>query len=143
MAGKADFSEAEWKTLQKGVTGAGMLVATSDRGFFDTFKEAGALVKHLAAARKETDSELVREAAETKGTGFGFTDSPAEVEKETLDALRSSVTLLETKAPDELEAYRGFVLGVAKSVSKAAGGGNEPESAAIAKIGEALGTPTS
>ena len=44
MAGKTDFSEAEWKTLQKSVTGAGMLVASSDRGFFDTFKEAGALV---------------------------------------------------------------------------------------------------
>jgi hypothetical protein len=142
MAGKADFSEAEWKTLQKGVTGAGMLVATSDRGFFDTFKEAGALVKHLAAARKETDSELVREAAETKGTGFGFTDSPQEIEAETLDALRSTVAVLSTKAPDELDAYRGFVLGVARSVSDAAGGGDEPEAGAIAKIGEALGTPS-
>ena len=142
MAGKADFTETEWETLQKSVTGAGMLVASSDRGFFDTFKEAGALVKHLAAARKETDSQLVREAAETKGTGFGFTDSSQEVEQETLDAVRSTVALLETKAPDELEAYRGFVLGVAHSVSDAAGGGEAPEAAAIAKIGEALGTPT-
>jgi hypothetical protein len=141
MAGKADFTETEWETLQKGVTGAGMLVASSDRGFFDTFKEAGALVKHLAAARKETDSQLVRDAAETKGTGFGFTDSSKEVEQETLDALRSTVALLATKAPDELEAYRSFVLGVAHSVSGAAGGGEEPEAGAIAKIGEALGTP--
>jgi hypothetical protein len=139
MAGKSDFSEAEWKTLQKGVTGAGMLVATSDRSFFDSFKEAGALAEHLAAARRETDSQLVREAAETKGTGFGFTDSPQEVEAETLDALRSTVTLLSAKAPDELDAYRGFVLVVARSVSEAAGGGDAPEAAAIAKIGEALG----
>jgi hypothetical protein len=142
MAGKSDFSEAEWKTLQKGVTGAGTLVATSDRGFFDTFKEAGALAKHLAAARSDTDSELVREAAEAKGLGFGFTDSPKEIEAETLDALRSTVTLLSTKAPEELEAYRAFVLGVARSVSEAAGGGDAPESAAIAKISEALGAPT-
>jgi hypothetical protein len=139
MAGKADFTEAEWETLQKGVTGAGMLVATSDRGFFDTFKEAGALVKHLAAARRDTDSPLVREAAETRGTGFGFTDSPKEVEAETLDALRATVTLLETKAPDEIDAYRDFVLGVARSVSEAAGGGDAQEAAAVAKIGEALG----
>ena len=103
-----------------------MLVATSDRGFFDTFKEAGALVKHLAAARKETDSELIREAAETKGTGFGFTDSPKEIEAETLDALRSTVTVLSTKAPDELDAYRGFVLGVARSVSDAPAAARSP-----------------
>ncbi len=141
MAGKSAFTEAEWETLQKGVTGAGMLVATSDRGFFDTFKEAGALVKHLSAARKETDSELVREAAETKGTGFGFTDSHQEIEAETLDALRSTVAVLETKAPDELDAYRGFVLGVARSVSESAGGGDTAETAAIGKIGEALGAP--
>jgi hypothetical protein len=140
MAGKSDFTEAEWKTLQKGVTGAGMLVASSDRGFFDTFKEANALVKHLAAARRDTDSPLVREAAETKGTGFGVTDSTPEVEAETLDALRSTVALLEAKAPDELEAYRSFVLGVARSVSGAAGGGDAVEAAAITKIGEALGT---
>jgi hypothetical protein len=142
MAGKADFTETEWKTLQKGVTGAGMLVASADRGFFDTFKEAGALVKHLSAARRDTDSPLVREAAETKGTGFGVTDSTPEVEAETLEALRSTVALLESKAPDELEAYRAFVLGVARSVSSAAGGGDASEAGAIAKIGEALGTPS-
>jgi hypothetical protein len=142
MAGKSDFSEAEWKTLQKGVTGAGLLVATSDRSFFDSFKEAGALAKHLAAARRDTASELVREAAESRGTGFGFTDSPQEVEAETLDALRSTVTLLTAKAPDELEAYRAFVLDIARSVSEAAGGGDTAESEAIAKIGEALGAPT-
>jgi hypothetical protein len=141
MAGKADFTEAEWETLQKSVTGAGMLVASSDRGFFDTFKEAGTLVKHLAAARRDSDSPLVREAAETKGTGFGVLDSSQELEAETLDALRSTVALLETKAPDELEAYRGFVLGVARSVSDAAGGGDAPEAAAIAKIGDALQAP--
>jgi hypothetical protein len=142
MAGKSDFSEAEWKTLQKGVTGAGLLVATSDRSFFDSFKEAGALAKHLAAARRDTASELVREAAESRGTGFGFTDSPQEVEAETLDALRSTVTLLTAKAPDELEVYRAFVLDIARSVSEAAGGGDTAESEAIAKIGEALGAPT-
>ena len=141
MAGKADFTEAEWKTLQKGVTGAGMLVATSDRSFFDSFKEAGALAKHLAAAHRDSASQLVREATATKGTGFGFTDSPQEVETETLDALRSTVTLLQAKAPDEVDAYRGVVLDVAQSVSDAAGGGEEAESAVIAKLREAVGAP--
>jgi hypothetical protein len=30
MATKADFTEDEWHALQKGVTGAGMLVSVSD-----------------------------------------------------------------------------------------------------------------
>jgi tellurite resistance protein len=139
VAGKADFTESEWDELQKGVTGAGMLVALSDRGFFDTFKEAGALTKHLAAARQATDSQLVREVAEVRGTGFGLTTSSQKVEAETVEALRSTVTLLATKAPDELDAYREFVLGVARSVSEAAGGGDASESEAIATIADALG----
>ena len=46
------LSETEIETLRKGATGAGMLVAVSDRGFFDNFKEAGAMAKHLAAAKR-------------------------------------------------------------------------------------------
>jgi len=52
MAGKADFTDQEWETLQKGVTGAGLLVAVSDRSFFDTFGEATTMAKHLAAGRE-------------------------------------------------------------------------------------------
>src|SRR4029450_6054341 len=115
MAGKADFTEEEWKALQKGLPGAGILVATSDRSFFDSFKEAGALAKHLAAARRNSTSQLVREASETKGTGLSLRDSPQEVETETLDALRSTVSLLQTKAPGEVDAYRTFVRGGAQS----------------------------
>ena len=82
------LSETEIETLRKGAMGAGLLVAVSDRGFFDTFKEAGALAKHLAAARGNSESPLVRRLAEGRA-GFGLTSSPAEIESETLDALRS------------------------------------------------------
>ena len=138
MAGKADFTEQEWETLHKGVTGAGLLVSVSDRGFFDSFKEAGALAKHLAGARKDSSSQLVRELAETRGTGFGVRSSPAEIESETLEALRSAVATLESKAPDEVEAYKSFVLDVAQSVAEAADGGSEAEGAVVEKIRSAL-----
>jgi hypothetical protein len=141
MAGKADFTEQEWETLHKGVTGAGLLVSVSDRGFFDSFKEAGALAKHLAGARKDSSSQLVRELAETRGTGFGVTSSPTEIESETLEALRSAVATLESKAPDEVEAYKSFVLDVAQSVAEAAEGGSETERAVVEKIRSALGGP--
>ena len=139
MATKADFTEAEWDNLHKGATGSGMLVSLSDRGFTDTFKESSALAKHLAAARTNSTSLLVRDIAATHGTGFGVTSKPAAVESGTMDALRASVATLQAKAPDELEAYRAFVLELAEAVSAAAKGGDEAEAAAIAKIREALG----
>lgn len=139
MATKADFTEQEWDSLHKGVTGAGLLVSLSDRGFFDTFKEAGALAKHLVQARQGNSSELVREIASVHGAGFGLTSSPDKVETETMAALQDAKTALESKAPDELEAYRQFVLDVAQSVADAAGGGEAPESAAIEKVRAALG----
>ena len=50
MAAKTDFTAEEWDALQKGVTGAGMLVSLADPGFFDNFKEVGALTKYLSEA---------------------------------------------------------------------------------------------
>ena len=139
MTTKTDFTEQEWEALQKGVTGAGFLVAVSDRSFFDSFKEAGALARHLAEARQASSSELVRELAGARGTGFGLTASPQEIETETLAALREAKETLEARAPDELDAYRGFVLEVAESVGSAAGGGETAESGALEKIRSALG----
>jgi hypothetical protein len=139
MATKADFTEQEWESLQKGVTGAGLLVSLSDRSFFDTFKEAGALAKHIAQAKQNSPSELVRELADIQGTAFGLTSSPDEVENQTLEALRSAKTTLESKAPEELGSYREFVVEVARSVGEAAGGGESAEADAVEKIRSALG----
>ena len=139
MAKKSDFTEQEWEALQKGVVGSGLLVSLSDRSFFDTFKEAGALGKHVAQAKQNNSSELVRELADVRGSGFGLTSSPEKVEQETLQALESAKATLETKAPDELEAYRQFVVEVAQSVSDAAGGGDAAESGAVEKVRSAVG----
>jgi hypothetical protein len=138
MATKADFTEEEWKTLQKGVTGAGILVSAGDRDFTDSFGEVGALAKYLGAQR-ESESQFIRELASVRGSGFGFTDSAQEVEEETLAALRSASATLAAKAPDEAVAYRQLVLAVAESVAEAKGGVKPGESAAIERITEALG----
>jgi hypothetical protein len=140
MTGKTDYSEEEWETLQRGVTGAGLLVSVSDRGFFDTFKEAGALAKHVNEAREGHGSELVREVSQMKGSGFGLTASPTEVERETIDALGSAVEILREKAPDELDDYQSFVLDVAESVAQAAKGVAPGETGAIEKIRTAMGS---
>ncbi len=138
MAGKADFTEDEWKDLQQGVTGAGLLVAAAHRDFTDSFGEASTVAKELAAHR-ESESQLVRELSGTRGTGFGLVASPKEVVEETINALGASVTVLGAKAPDELEAYRAFVLDVATAAAEAKGGVKDEETAAIEKITAALG----
>jgi hypothetical protein len=140
MTEKSDFTEQEWEALRKGVTGAGLLVSTSDRGFFDTFKEAGALAKHLAGARQNSSSAVVRELAQERGTGFGLGSSPDELERETLESLRTAVSVLESKAPDDVDEYRRFVLEVAQSVADAAGGGETAETAELERIRSALGS---
>ena len=101
MATKADFTEDEWETMRKGVTGAGMLVSIGDRDFTDTFGEVGALAKRLSEERKEGHSQLMRELAAGRPSGFGLTASPEEVEAQTLEALRSATAILAAKAPDE------------------------------------------
>jgi hypothetical protein len=137
MATKSDFTDQEWEALQKGVVGAGLLVSLSDRGFFDTFKEAGALGKYLATA-KQSQSELIRELGNVHGTGFGLTSSPEKVEQETVSALHTAKGALEAKAPEDLQPYRDLVVEVAQSVAQAAPGGEAAESGAIQKVRSAV-----
>ena len=135
---RSDFTDDEWKAMQKGVTGAGVLVSVEDRDFTDSFGEATALAKHLAAQRETNESPLLRELAGVRGTGFGITDSLAEIESGTLESLRAAVAALTAKAPDELAPYRELVLGTAEAVAEAKGGVSDAEAAAIEKIRGAL-----
>src|SRR5215211_4940132 len=139
MATKTDFTEPEWVALQKGITGSGLLVSLSDRDLSDTFGEVGAMGKYLSGQQVSGSSELIRELAKARGTGFGLTTSPDRVRTETMEALRSSVATLQAKAPTELEPYRQLVLGVAQAVAAAKGGEAPGEQAMIAQIREGLG----
>lgn len=142
MGAKSNFTEQEWESMHKGVTGAGLLMSVSDRSFFDSFKEAGALARHVGGARQSSESELVRELASERGTGFGLASSPQEVEEETLQALRQSMATIREKAPDDEDAYRTLVLEVAESVAAAAGGGDTAEGETLEKIRAAVNGET-
>jgi len=98
-----------------------------------------AIAKHLNDARQHSDSLLVRDLAAEHGTGFSVRSHPDEIESKTLGYLRSSVTLLQTKAPDDLDDYRILVMDVAESVAAAAKGGDEAEAAEVEKIRQAVG----
>jgi hypothetical protein len=138
MATRADFTDEEWKTMQSGITGAGMYVSTVDPGFFDTFKEANALAHHLQAAHEKSDSALIRELAKGHEKPFGATSSPAEVEQTTVTAIQRSLALLGEKSPEDVEAYRAAVLDVAQGVAEAAKGVSPQENEALHRIRSAL-----
>ena len=115
------FDDSEIETLRIGAMGAGLLVTVSDRSFFDTFKEAGALAKHVAAAHEKSDSELVRRVAQGHSTGFGVTTPIDEVESRTLEALGSSVQFLQAEG-----ARRAGRLPGVRARPGAVGGGGCP-----------------
>jgi hypothetical protein len=139
MATKADFTDDEWKAMESGITGAGMFVASVDRGFFDNFKEASALAKHLSAAHEKSESPLIRELASGHDRPFGMTASPAEIEQSTVEALQQGVAALQAKSPADLPAYKALVLDVAESVAAAAKDVSAQENQAIEHIRAALG----
>jgi len=140
MATRTDFTDQEWKAMQSGVTGAGMYVALVDRGFFDNFKEANALARHLRDAHDKSDSALIRELASGHERPFGATASPEEVEQSTVTAIQQGVAALEAKSPDDLPAYKALVMDVAESVAAAAKGVSQQENQALDHVRSALGT---
>jgi hypothetical protein len=140
MATRADFTDEEWKAMQEGIAGAGMYVATVDRGFFDSFKEASALAHHLREAHEHSDSVLIRDLATGHERPFGMTSSPAEIEQSTVATLQQAVAVLEAKSPEDLPAYRKLVVEVAESVAEAAKGVSAQENQALHQIRAALGS---
>jgi hypothetical protein len=140
MVTKADFTKDEWDTLERALTGTGMLVSVADPGVMDSFGESSALAKYLASQRAAGATELMRELGGTRGTGFGLTTNADEVRAGTILALQSAVAILTAKAPDELGPYRQMVVGAATAVAEAKKGVSPPEDAVISAVKDALGT---
>ena len=138
MATRTDFTDEEWVALQRGATGSAMLVSMSDRDFTDTFGEVGAMSKYMAEHQVSAPSELVREIAKVKGSGFGLTTPPDMLRVQTMDALKVAQAALAEKSPADVEPYRELVLGVAEVVARAKGGRSTTESVMIAEIRQAL-----
>ena len=120
MTGKSAFTEEEWEAVQEGPPIAGMLVVTAESG--GTFRESFALAKAYAEARQQHgESELLDEIVSQKPQfdrhKYG---SQEQLQQGGLDRLREAVSLLESKGtPEDVDAYRGFVLALAQRVAAA------------------------
>jgi hypothetical protein len=119
VAAKTDFSAEEWKQLVEAPTVAGMIVLTAAGG--GTFKETFALARAYTDARQQHGaSQLLDElVAEKPGFDRHRYRSPQELHDEGLQHLGQTGDLLRARAPEDLPAYREFVLGVATKVAAA------------------------
>jgi len=141
MATKTDFSEEQWQTLIYSVQDAMAFVAFSNGAhFWESMKEATATGKYITAQAKSSPSTLVRDLAMggSMKRDKKLTAEPAAMEAEVTRVLAEASKSVADVAPDELAAYKAFILGVADAAAEASGGVDDSEQAAIDKIKAAL-----
>ena len=143
MTGSADFTAEAWDTVLHGPTTAGLIVITAQRG--GTFRETLAMTRSYVEARKEPgQSELIDEIVAAKpALDHTRYRSPEDLRDAGLRHLREAIALLEQQAtPDEVEAYRAFVLDLAERVANAhrehGTSVSEAEQAALAAVTEVV-----
>ena len=144
MTGKSAFTEEEWQAVLEAPSIAGMLVLTAESG--GSFRESFALAKAYAEARQQHgEGELLDEIVSAKPQfdrhRYGTKEA---LEGQGPQRLQEAVAALESKAtPEEVEAYRGFVVSTARRVAEAHKEHGEQigpaEEAALERIGESLG----
>jgi hypothetical protein len=141
MATKTDLTPAEWQTLRWAVTDTMMYLSMADPGFWDMFKEANAAAHYIAAAKQTSGSELVRQlAADIKATrDKEVSGNPADVSGEVVARVSEAVSIVSGKAPEDLEGFKAFIIGVARATAEAAKGTGPTEAQAISKLEAALG----
>jgi len=144
MTTKADFSEEEWSTVLEGPPSAGLIVITAAKG--GMIRETWAMSKAYAEARRQHGASELLDAVVAAKPEMDHTryHTPEELHEHGLQHIRDAVGLLGTKAtPEELDAYRRFVLAVADKVAAAHKEGgtavSPAETQAVASITEALG----
>lgn len=120
MTTKADFTSEEWETIVEAPTLAAMMVITASGG--GTIRETFAFARAWADARAHHGpSELLDAlAAEKPKLDRGKFGSTEELRAKGEEELVAVAALLAQKAtPEELDAYRGFVLAAAERVAAA------------------------
>jgi hypothetical protein len=118
MATKEDFSPEEWEAISDGPVYAGMMIITASRG--GSFRETFSMSKTWAEARqRQGESELLDAVVAEKPKLEDKPGSAIELHNAGIQMLQQAVQSIEAKSPDELDAYRSFVTGLAQRVAEA------------------------
>lgn len=150
MVDKSQFSADEWERVKDAPAVAGVMVVTAQRG--GTLREAMEMARAWTEARGGAGGsalldELVASPPAIDPQRFS---SPDELRTRAPQMLRDAVSTLEAKAdPDEVEAYKQFIVTLAQRVAEAHKEGGflgiggekvgEDERAALDQIRSALG----
>lgn len=153
MTTKADFNGEEWSVVVEGPVFAGMRVITADRG--GTIRESLAMGRAYQEARgQHGDSELLDAVASSPPSidPSRVQNAGGDVATAAVERLREAMRIVEEKAtPEEVDAYKKFVMSVAQAAAAAHKEGgflgiggkeiSEAENAALDEISTTLGSP--
>jgi hypothetical protein len=153
MTRKADFNAEEWSTVVNGPLYAGMRVISADRG--GTLRESLAMGRVYQEARgHQGDSELLDELVKSPPSidPDRLREAGGGIAEVTTQQLREAIRILEAKVtPEEVDAYKKFVMTVAQAVASAHKEGgflgiggkeiSDAENQALDEISSALGEP--
>jgi hypothetical protein len=141
MATKADFTTEEWGVLQWAVADAITYTSLADPGFWASFSEAGAAAKFIAGQRGSSPSLLVRDlSGDIKAKPDSeLTNNRTDIAGEASSRIEQAAGIVADKAPDELEAFKAFILGVADAAAEGSKGISAAEQTALDRIKTALG----
>ena len=120
MAVKADFNAEEWAAVVEAPVLAGLRVVGAERG--GTIRESVAIGKVYSEARKaQGASPLVDELlGSPPGVDPKRLKDQGDLAAATGDRLREALRILsETASPEDVEAYKEFVMGVARAAAEA------------------------
>ena len=118
MATAEDFSAEEWEAISDGPVYAGMMVTTASKG--GTIREMFSMSKTWAEARQQHgESELLDAIVAEKPKLDEKPGTAIELHNAGIRMLQEAVRVLEAKSPDDVDAYRGFVTGLAERVAQA------------------------
>ena len=141
MATKDAFSTEEWQTLEFAMADTMAYLSVIDPGFWEAFKEAGHAGRFVADQATKAPNLLVRDLGHSMRPKSDETlkASPANVETPTLVRVHEAALLVADRAPEDIDAFKAFILGIADAVAEASKGVSPVEADAIAKITLALG----
>lgn len=153
MTRKADFNAEEWSTVVEGPIYAGMRVIGADRG--GALRESLALGRVYREAReRHGESELLDELVKSPPSidPDRIREAGGNIAAVASERLREAMRILEAKAtPEEIDAYKRFVMTVAQAAAAAHKEGgflgiggkqiSDAENQALDEISIALGSP--
>ena len=141
MATKSDFTPEQWEQLQWALNDTTVYLSLANPGFWESFKEAGAASKYLAEQRKDSTSTLVRDLAASPkfGTDPNVKRDMADMADAVAARLTGAAQLVTDVAPDEVDAFKAFIIGLAEVAAEASGETDASETAALDRVKVALG----